>query len=79
MWWWGARGIKTLRALLLMKVPFEIVAYYAEMFLIKACTNGSYLYLDLYHAYIDSCGWSDVEFDLELLRRVDENWDLMYN
>jgi hypothetical protein len=66
-----------------MKIPFEIVSYYADIFCIKsACaksTEESSLYLDLYYAYLDSCGWSNKEFDLELLRRIDDNWDLMYN
>lgn len=66
-----------------MKIPFELVYYYADIFYSKsACAKSqeeSLLYLDLYYTYLDSCGWSDTEFDLELLRRIDESWDLMYN
>jgi hypothetical protein len=66
-----------------MKITFDIVSYYADIFCIKSAVaktiQESSLYRDLYFAYIDSCGWSDKEFDAELLRRIDDNWDLMYN
>ena len=66
-----------------MKIPFEIVSYYANIFSAKmaaAFPSEEFLfYQDLYYKYITSCGWSDLEFDSELLRRVNENWDLMYN
>jgi len=66
-----------------MRIPFELVNYHANLFLTRLAladskTESEY-YRDLYFAYIDSCGWSDIEFDQELLRRIDDSWDLMYN
>lgn len=65
-----------------MRTSFEIVSYYADIFFIKYVTSSleeSFFYEDLYHIYIKSCGWSSEEFDAELLRRINNSWDLMYN
>ena len=66
-----------------MRITFDLVSYYANLFLQKmALANSreeSLYYSDLYFSYVESCGWSDIEFDRELLRRIDDNWDLMYN
>lgn len=66
-----------------MKIPFEIVSIYATIFYTKMAAapslDESFFFQDLYYTYITSCGWSDLEFDTELLRRINDNWDLMYN
>ncbi len=65
-----------------MRTSFEIVSYYADMYFIKYVSSSneySSFYLDVYFNYIKSCGWSIEEFDAELLRRINNSWDLMYN
>jgi hypothetical protein len=31
----------------------------------------------LYHLYLEAVGWTDQEFDQELLKRIDEDWDYL--
>ncbi len=30
----------------------------------------------IYHAFLSGCGWTDVSFDAEMLRRIDASWQI---
>lgn len=61
------------------RVPYEIVAIEASRIIIKmaACSSWdqAFDYWDQYQAYIEVCGWTDWEFDLETIRRIDAAWE----
>lgn len=59
------------------RVPYEIVAEKINWIIIKMATSidQSDYYWEQYIIYIEACGWSDLDFDKETLRRIDLNWE----
>lgn len=61
------------------RVPYEIVAIEANKIIMKMAASSSwdqaFEYWDQYIAFIESCGWTDKELDLELIKRVDGAWE----
>jgi|HubBroStandDraft_5_1064220.scaffolds.fasta_scaffold716529_1 hypothetical protein len=60
------------------KIPYEIVAVTSEKIYNKvlfARTQDEIIQAHREHKeYLEACGWSVEEFDLEMLRRIDQNW-----
>lgn len=60
------------------RVPYEIVAAEADRLIIKmaaSLTRDRVLhYWNLYISYIESCGWTDQEYDRETMKRIDLAW-----
>lgn len=67
------------------RVSYEIVAFEADRLIVQMVLAPSLYLIDFYwNAYLNllnSCGWTDREFDKETLRRIDEYWQckLWYN
>lgn len=61
------------------RIPYEIVAIEADRLIVRMVLSYevglSLYYWELYLGYITACGWTDREFDLETLRRVDAAWE----
>lgn len=60
-----------------MFVPFHILSDAVELILTKAATASEIdcqYYWDIYYNLIESCGWSDEDFDKEILNKVDNYW-----
>ncbi len=63
----------------MLRVPYELVAIEADRLIVRMAVaptprQASY-YWDLYIVYIEACGWTDREMDLETMRRVDAAWE----
>lgn len=60
------------------RIPYEIVAIEANKLIVRmVLSDDCFYYYDLYIAYIQACGWTNLEFDEETMRHIDKNWDLM--
>lgn len=63
------------------RVAYEIVAVEAERLIIRMALapsmGQSIYYWRRYIEYIEACGWTDREFDLETLKRIDRTWGLL--
>lgn len=57
------------------RVPYEIVAIEANKIIVKMAASSSWDYWEQYIAYIEVCGWTDWEYDLETLKRIDAAWE----
>ena len=54
------------------RIPFEIVALEdAKIFLIADIE----LAMEMYYNLLDACGWSILEYEKELLSRIDKDWE----
>lgn len=62
------------------RVPYEVVAQEAERIIVRMVLAPSweqaYYYWDLYTTFIESCGWTNQEFDRETIKRIDRAWEL---
>jgi hypothetical protein len=60
------------------KIPYEIVVVISEKIYNKvlfACTQDELMQAYQEHKeYLEACGWTVQEFDLEMLKRIDQNW-----
>jgi len=60
------------------RVPYENVAAEADRIIVKMALASTWeraiYYWDMYIEYIESCGWSNQEFDNETLQRIDVAW-----
>jgi hypothetical protein len=62
------------------RLPYDLVAIEADKILVKMVCAPSWRaheFFERYLLFITACGWTDLEFDMETLRRVDAAWDLM--
>lgn len=63
------------------RVPYEIVAVEADRLIVRMALAPSIRqavhYWRRYIDYIEACGWTDSEFDIETLKRIDRIWDLL--
>lgn len=61
------------------RVAYEIVAVEAERLIIRMALaptiRQAIHYWRRYVEYIEACGWTDREFDLETLKRIDAAWE----
>lgn len=60
------------------RVPYDVVVIEADKLWLRmviAPTWDSYHHWDVYTAFIEACGWTEREFDREMLRRIDLAWD----
>ena len=57
------------------RIPYDIVSIQANILIINMALSCSNYYWQLYIAYIEACGWSDQEYDIETLHRIDAAWD----
>jgi hypothetical protein len=63
------------------RLPYELVSIEADKILMKmVCAPNwrAHEYFERYLLFITACGWTDLEFDNETLRRVDAAWDLIF-
>jgi hypothetical protein len=59
-----------------MRVPYELVLVQVDTILMNMILIGDLEYWWDYHqAYIKACGWSDEDFNKEILYHVDAEWD----
>lgn len=62
-----------------MRVPYEILIIEADRLIVQMAIartpRQAGYYWNLYIEYIKACGWTDREFDLETMRRVDAVWE----
>jgi hypothetical protein len=59
------------------KVPYDMIAMEADRLVILTIISPQ-TYLAQYYDFLMACGWTDWEFDLETLRRVDAIWERIY-
>ena len=63
----------------MLRVPYEQVAMQVDHFINQMATSRSmeqgYYYWSMYTSFLEGCGWSDLEFDNETLRRIDLSWE----
>lgn len=59
------------------KVPYDLIAIEADRLIIRMVLSSLYGYTFYlkYLLYLSACGWTDKEFDLETLRRIDCSWE----
>lgn len=66
-----------------MKLPYNNIQERAWQLIEMMCRVNSLelriLLWDEYLTYLESCGWTDKEFDVEVLHRVDTTWDPILN
>lgn len=60
------------------RLPFDLIAPLAEQLADAAAlsdTSEDRIFLwDQYEDYIEACGWTEKEFDAELIKRINANW-----
>ena len=63
-----------------MKLPYEYIVEHAfHLIDLMACLDGAPItstLLDEYNDYLIASGWSNFEFDNELISRIDSSWEL---
>lgn len=67
----------------MIRIPYEVVAIEANSLIVKMSITSSLekiqYYWNLYVAYIESCGWTDQEYDKETLKRINQDWQQKQN
>jgi len=62
-----------------MKLPYDSIAMVADSLVMLAVVSPEpRTYMDEYHDFLMSCGWTDRDFDQETLRRVDAAWERLH-
>ncbi len=64
------------------KLPFEAIeaqAFDLILQMVLAPAWEAHEYWESYITYITECGWTDQEFDQELLERIDNQWQFLVN
>jgi len=58
-------------------IPYDVVVIQAERILMGMVLfeGTETFWWDYYQNYLEACGWTDLEFDEETLKRVDADWD----
>jgi hypothetical protein len=66
----------------MVSVPYDIVALEASRLTTLAAVSSNWetasYWMDRYYAFLSSCGWAPLEFDQEMLRRIDIVWERIY-
>jgi hypothetical protein len=66
-----------------MKATYEAIAFKADYFFTRAIfaksVKETFYWINEYKEFLFVCGWTVQEFDLELLRRIDNDWIKIYN
>jgi hypothetical protein len=60
------------------RLPYDMVIAVATQLLNKAASSAEemrFIYFEEYKKYLESCGWDDSSFDMETLKRIDQNWN----
>lgn len=61
------------------RIPYDSMALEANRFIINMVKASSweeaFSCWDQYIDFIEKCGWTDREFDLETIKRVDAAWE----
>ncbi len=61
------------------KLPYELVSLEANKLHDKAIMSDNeedlYKRYKVYLAYLNACGWTHPEYELEMSKRVDSEWD----
>jgi hypothetical protein len=61
------------------RIPYEVVVIEADRLIVRMAIaptpRQAGHFWNLYIGFITACGWTDREFDLETLRRVDAAWE----
>lgn len=64
----------------MFKVPFKTISLEIDRFISKMVMaldwSQSFYWWEQYNIYLESCGWSDFEIDQELLKIIDESWEI---
>jgi hypothetical protein len=63
----------------MVKLPFQTIEDFALYLIRMAAAGDSEYYFKLYFNYLAECGWTDQEFNQELLRQIDDSWSLDIN
>jgi hypothetical protein len=64
------------------RIAYDIVSIQANHILIKMIAAPIWEannYFDLYFSYLEVCGWTDKEFDDEMMSRIDSSWEELPN
>jgi hypothetical protein len=64
-----------------MRLPFDYVLAKSEVILkgvILCSANPEDDYYDEYISFLHECGWNEVDFDVELLKRIDNEFLSMW-
>jgi hypothetical protein len=59
------------------RLPYDMVIVEAMRLFDRAVTASKemqYNYFQEYIQYLQSMGWTNAEFDIEMLKRIDQNW-----
>jgi len=63
----------------MVKLPYDLIVLEADKLItgmaLSSDFNSSTHYWRKYILYIDACGWTDYEYDLETMLRIDAAWD----
>ena len=63
-----------------MKIPFDYILDRAFQILnLVAMIDDCQDVIDEFYSYLDACGWTETEFDAELLVRINNSWDILFN
>jgi len=63
-----------------MKLPYEAFVIQADHLIVQmVIASDPIYYWDQYTLLLEACGWTDLEFDLETLRRIDLAWRPNWN
>jgi hypothetical protein len=60
------------------RLPYELVAIEVDRLMFRMMLAAPWEmqhYWDLCALYIEACGWTEREFDREMLRRIDAAWE----
>ena len=58
------------------KIPYDLIAIEADKLISRmALYSEEKNYYTLYLLYINACGWSEQDFNLETLSRIDSSWE----
>lgn len=60
-------------------VPYDVIAIEADRLIVRMALSPdydlSYYFYSKYVLLITACGWTEIEFDREMLKRIDRSWD----
>lgn len=63
----------------MVKVSYDLIVLEVDKLITSMALSSDFdsscHYWNQYIFYIDACGWTDYEYDLETMRRIDLAWD----
>ena len=66
-----------------MQFSYEVVEDYAnklaDLAAMSSNPEGRVFYWDLYIYYLNCCGWTEEDFDAEVLKRISDTWEVKFN